>query len=288
MSQCIQSPSALSRSAEKQKMDSIPADELTRRMALSTLTIVMPCLDEEDNVELSTRTSLAALDKHGIRGELIIVNDGSTDRTEEVVRRLMEQDQRIRMIYHEQPQGIGVSFWDGVQAASHDFVVMFPGDNEHDADDALTYFYLANQVDIIVPFIHNIEVRSMSRRFISSFYRFIVNLSFGMNLNYTNGTVIYNTDVLRETHLVSKGFFYQAELLIKLIRAGYLYAETPHFLSQRSAGKTKALTLKSLKDVTKTYLQLMWNVHVAQRMGATNLCLNPGSATYRRYRHLSE
>lgn len=265
-------------------MQSTPAVASTQTMVLPTLTIVMPCLNEEENVEQSVRASLVALDKHGIRGELILVNDGSTDRTAEIAQQLMAQDQRLRLISHERPHGIGASFWDGVRAARHDFVTMFPGDNEHDAEDALTYFYMANHVDIIVPFIHNVEVRSLSRRAISSIYRFIVNLSFGMNLNYTNGTVIYNTAVLREIELKSKGFFYQAELLIRLIRAGYLYAETPHFLSQRNAGQTKALTLKSLWEVTRAYLRLMWDVHVARRMGATNLRLHPQSATHRRYR----
>jgi len=98
----------------------------------------------------------------------------------------------------------------------------------------------------IIPFIFNAEVRSKGRRLLSSIYRFVINTSFGLNLNYTNGTVIYRRSVLNTVKLNSFGFFYQAELLIKLIRNGYLYAEVPCSLSTRAVGSSKATTFFSL------------------------------------------
>ncbi|MDY0084177.1 MAG: hypothetical protein RBR74_13415, partial [Ignavibacteriaceae bacterium] len=68
-------------------------------------------------------------------------------------------------------------------------------------------------------------------------YRFIINLSFGTNVNYTNGTVFYHRSILKGYNLESYGFFYQANIVIKLIRQGYLYAEVPNFLSVRASGK---------------------------------------------------
>jgi glycosyltransferase involved in cell wall biosynthesis len=253
---------------------------------LSTLTVVMPALNEEANIEAAIGSALHAFDQYGMAGELIVVNDGSRDRTAELVKRYMQRDARIRLIEHAVPMGIGASFWDGVRAAQHQFVTMFPGDNENDPEDALTYFHMTRDVDIIVPFIHNVEIRSLSRRVVSSIYRFIINMSFGMNLNYTNGTVIYNTAVIRQIVPRATGFFYQAEILIRLIRAGYLYAETPHFLSKRATGRTKALTLRSFIKVTREYLSLVWYVHVSRRLGETGNFIVPESATYRRLARL--
>jgi glycosyltransferase involved in cell wall biosynthesis len=249
---------------------------------LPSLTVVMPCLDEENNVTAAVQATLKAMDRRAIKGELIIVNDGSTDRTREILEALSAQDNRIRVFNHDRPNGIGASFLHGVREARGEFVTMFPGDNENDADDALTYFYLSLDVDIIVPFIHNVEVRSRWRRLLSSIYRFIVNMTFGTNLNYTNGTVIYNTEVLRDVIVNSKGFFYQAELLIKLVRAGYLYAEAPHFLATRPFGTTKALTLRSLGDVIRSYLGLIWDIHIVRRSGRAEPFLNEKSVTYQR------
>ena len=259
----------------------MPTAKLSR---LPTLSVVMPCLNEQDNVTSAIQRTLAAFDRHGIKGEIVVINDGSTDGTAGVVRVLAGRHPNVRLIEHARPKGIGASFWDGVRNARNDFVTMFPGDDENDPDDALLYHYLTRDVDIIVPFIHNVEVRSLWRRLISSLYRFIINMSFGMSLNYTNGTVVYNRAILDGMTLKSSGFFYQAELLIKLIRAGYLYAETPHFLSRRGSGRTKALTLKSFLQVTRGYLRLMWEVHVLRRTGFADLPIDPRSAAYRRKR----
>ena len=251
---------------------------------LATLSVVMPCLNEQDNVAAAIQRTLAAFERHGIEGEIVVINDGSTDNTKGAVRALTERHLNVRLIEHPHPMGIGFSFWDGVQNARNDFVTMFPGDDENDPDDALLYYYLTRDVDIVVPFIHNVEVRSIWRRVISSLYRFIINMSFGMNLNYTNGTVVYNRAILDSVTLKSRGFLYQAELLIKLIRAGYLYAETPHFLSRRGSGKTKALTLKSLLQVTRGYFRLIWEIHVLRRTGFADVPIDPHSATSRRMR----
>ncbi len=249
---------------------------------LPSLSVIMPCLNEQDNVAAAIQRTLAAFDRHGIAGEIVLINDGSTDDTAGVIRRFTELHSNVRLVEHDRPRGIGNSFWDGVRNARNDFVTMFPGDDENDPDDALLYYYLTRDVDIVVPFIHNVEVRSVWRRLISSVYRFIINISFGMNLNYTNGTVVYNRAILEGVTLRSSGFLYQAELLIKLIRAGYLYAETPHFLSRRSSGKTKALTLKSFLQVSRGYLRLIWEIHVLRRAGFADVPIDPRSATYRR------
>lgn len=249
---------------------------------LPSITVVMPCLNEEANITAAATATLAAFDRRGIRGELLIVNDGSTDGTQAAAEAVAQTDSRVRIIRHAVRQGIGASFLDGARAAQCDYVTMFPGDNENDPDDALTYFSIARHVDIIVPFIYNVEIRSRLRRLISSVYRFIINVSFGMNLNYTNGTVIYNAAILQDVELGTKGFFYQAELLIKLIRRGYLYAETPHFLADRRSGKTKALSLKSTREVMLAYLRMVVAVHITRKVGATDLPLHPRSATFRR------
>jgi len=248
-----------------------------------SLSVIMPSLNEADNIATAIQETLNTIDKMGIDAEIIVINDGSSDATAEIVKQLQMKEQRIKLLSHTKPQGVGASFWDGVQNAKNDFVTMIPGDNENDPEDVLKYFYLTKDIDIIVPFIMNIEIRSKIRRIISSLYRFIINISFGMNLNYTNGTVIYNRQILLDINLGTTGFLYQAELLIKLIRMGYFYAETPHLLSRRGSGKTKALTFFSLFNVISGYLKLVWAVHISRKEGHAGEPLNKKSISYQRY-----
>ncbi len=253
---------------------------------LPTLSVIMPSLNEADNIEAAISSALKAIEHFGIDGEIVVINDGSTDRTGEIVEKLMQKDERISLVAHDKPKGVGSAFWAGVKAAKHDFVTMIPGDNENDPMDVLAYYYLARDVDVIVPFIMNVEIRGKWRRILSSIYRFVINMSFGLSLNYTNGTVIYNRKILEDIELQTTGFLYQAELLVKLIRMGYFYAETPHLLSKRGSGVTKALTWRSFVNVTVSYLRLVWKIHITREEGkllGPYLKINKDSASYRRY-----
>lgn len=248
-----------------------------------SLSVIMPALNEEKNIKNAVTATLKAFEKYNINGEIIIVNDGSTDNTAEIIQKLSEELDNIKIITHLTPGGIGYSFWDGVKLSKNDVVVMFPGDNENDPDDALMFFELIDKVDIVAPFIHNLEVRNKKRRLISTTYNFIINITFGIKLNYHNGTTFYRRLILDDVELSSLGFFYQTELLIKLVKKGYLFVEVPNYLGQRSTGESKALSWKSFVEVAKGYLTLVYNVYVKSVENEKNYkTLNPESVTYQR------
>lgn len=249
-----------------------------------SISIIMPCLNEQENILKSVERTIEALDLYGLDGELIVVNDGSTDLTSKIVKEYSRYDSRVKVIDNDRNLGIGASFFVGLDNATKELVTMFPGDNENDPIDALMYLDIMKYVDILIPFIHNIEVRSKFRRVISSIYRFLINISFGLNLNYTNGTVIYRRNILSQITPVSTGFFYQAEILIRLIRSGYVYAETPHFLNKRSSGKTKAISIKSLLNVCKSFLKLFYQTHVLRSIGSTTSYIVENTSTFNRLR----
>ena len=149
-----------------------------------SLSVIMPALNEENNIISAIERTLSAFDQTGINGEIVVVNDGSTDRTGTLVENRAASEQRVRMIVHKTPQGIGASFWDGVKEARGDIVTMFPGDDENEPLEPLRYFPLLENVDILVPFICNKGGRSKNRERVSSLYTFIINLTFGTRLNY--------------------------------------------------------------------------------------------------------
>ena len=232
-------------------------------MSRYKITAVMPSLNEEKNLVAAVQNVLAGDVRLGIPGEVVIVNDGSTDGTGKIAEELRAKDPSIQVIHHATPQGIGGSFWDGVKASRGEVVVMIPGDGENDAAEILRYLPLMDQVDVVVPYVFNRQVRSKARRKISNLYRSIINMTFGTTLNYMNGTVLYRRSILEQVELKGRGFFYQTELLIKCIRAGYLYAEVPYALLQRATGRSNATSLRSLKNVKKAYLSLVGEVYLS-------------------------
>jgi len=222
-----------------------------------TISVIMPALNEELNISNAIGNTLKAFDDYSIVGEIIIVNDGSTDGTEQTVQSFSQEDSRIKMIVHDKPKGIGASFWDGIDNAQGNIIVLIPGDNEIDPWEIFRYCELLDNVDIVIPFVYNEQVRPLFRRILSFLYRFIVNVSFFTNFNYTNGTILYRKSILKELEYRSSGFFFQTDILIRTVKRGYLYAEVPYRLGIREHGVSRAVSFPSLLKVIKGYLKLI-------------------------------
>lgn len=226
------------------------------------LTIIMPALNEEKNILSAIDDTISAFKELNIKGEIIVVNDGSTDSTAFAAgKKIEEHPNVVRMITHSAPKGIGASFWDGVDNARGEAVCMLPGDNENEPREILRYLCLLENVDIVIPFVFNKTSRSLSRNIISFLYRFIINSIFFISLNYTNGTVICRKSLLKSLNYRAGGFFYQTDILVRLIKQGYLFAEVPYRLRGRHSGKSKALRLGSFIKVVKGCLRLFADIY---------------------------
>lgn len=245
------------------------------------ISVVMPALNEEKNIADAVDNVLRSLDDFNIAGELIVINDGSTDKTEDLIKAIMKNDSRVSMVKHEKPKGIGASFWDGVDSAKGDACIMMPGDNENDLSEMLRYAGLMDSVDMVIPFTFNKQARSALRNIVSFFYKTIINATFFTSLNYTNGTVMYRTIILKGLEDKQPGFFFQADALIKLIKAGYLFAEVPYRLGRREKGRSKAISLRSFYRVVKGYLRLF--IYVYFKAGKKRGIFLDGSISKKRY-----
>ena len=103
-----------------------------------SLSIVMPALDEEANVFTAISETLEAFSSFEINGEIIVINDGSKDKTPEIIEEFCKKDERVKMISHASPQGIGASFWDGVDYATNETISMLPGDGENNPGEIIS------------------------------------------------------------------------------------------------------------------------------------------------------
>jgi glycosyltransferase involved in cell wall biosynthesis len=225
------------------------------------LTVVMPALNEEKSVSKAISECVEALDEYGIAGEIIVVNDGSTDGTGRIAAEWSKRDPRVSVIVHDRPRGIGGSFWDGVDKARGAAVVMLPGDNENDPREIFQYQGILDHVDIVIPFVYNKTVRSLYRNTVSFLYRFIVNTTFLVYFNYTNGTNLYRTSILRELDQRSTSFFFQTDMLVRLVKKGYLFAEVPYRLRTRKSGVSRSATFPSFVQVVRGYIHLVKDIY---------------------------
>jgi glycosyltransferase involved in cell wall biosynthesis len=230
----------------------------------------MPALNEEKNVLAALDSVISAFKEFNLKGEVIVINDGSSDSTALLIKQVMQSyPETVSMLTHDSPKGIGASFWDGVDNARGNAVCMLPGDNENDPRETMRYLSLLNNVDMIIPFVVNKHVRSRKRNLFSWLYTFIINTTFRTSLNYTNGVVIYRKSLLQQLDYRVNGFIFQTDILIRLIKRNYLFAEVPYFLRVRVGGKSKACSLRSLGAVTKGYFRLVKEIYLSGNKAKT-------------------
>ena len=220
---------------------------------LKDISVIVPALNEEKNILSTIDNLLTSFKEFNLDGEIIVVNDGSTDSTGSMAG----TRPGIKLVEHEKPLGVGTSFWDGLKQAQGRVVTMIPGDNENDPREILRYYDLTKQVDLVVPFLINKKDRPLLRRFISYLFCLMVRITFRVDFRYTNGTSLINRSALETTSHKSRGFFFQAEMLVKLVKKGYLFAEVPCRVGKRKAGASKSITFHSLKDYLIDYYQLI-------------------------------
>ena len=228
---------------------------------INSLSIILPAFNEEDNLEPTMAHLIETLEKCNLDWQIILINDGSTDRTGEIVQSLTSGQLRIMVIHHKQNMGIGYCFREGIRNANKDIVTWLPADGENNPEDLFKYLILLEQTDIVVPFVRNTQIRPLLRRFLSKFYIWIINLSFGTKFNYTNGNILYRRKIFDNIALQSDGFFFQTECLIKAINKGYKFIEVPVYLKERRCGFSKAITIKHLCVLIKEFIMLFFVMH---------------------------
>lgn len=189
------------------------------------VSFVVPALNEEAVIEQVVREEIVATVSRTLKTyEVILVDDGSTDSTGEIMDRLAREFPNMRVIHNKPNLGLGAAYWRGVSEAKLDYVMMLNGDG-----GLLSLPPILNAIgkaDIVIPYVSNLrEIKTPFRYFVSRTYTTIMNILSGRRLHYYNGLPVHRRDLLNQVTLGSSGFGYSAEILIKLLKAGCTFVE---------------------------------------------------------------
>ena len=227
----------------------------------ATITVIVPALDEELHIEAAAAEVTESFDwstSNPIAGADIYLGP-SMDQ-------IAARDSHVRVVHNERSRNLGGVYKQGVQMARFEYVLMVPGDNENPATALHAPLAAVGLADIVLPFPEDNAVRSAFRNTLSGAYTKTVNLLFGLELPYYNGTVIHRTDLVRSVDIGTDSFAYQAEALVKLLSAGCSFVPVGITVVPRGGRKSKALRLNNLLGVAATFARVFLEVRVLRRL----------------------
>lgn len=226
---------------------------------IPSFSFIVPALNEARNLPAVIDEIARVTQAGGVLDyEAIIVDDGSTDGTADVVERLSAQHGNISLLRNETRQGVGKSFLAGAAIAQKDYCLIVPGDNEFDLDffPRAVSILVAGSSDLVVTHVLNPWLRPYHRRVISFLYINVFNFLFRTDFRYTNGIVIYPSEWIRSTKLLSAGYTFQSEALLNAFHEGKRFASAGMNIRPRAYGKSKIFSFSAMAEIVASLMRM--------------------------------
>lgn len=230
-----------------------------------SLTVAVPALNEERNIQGTIEAVRAAAARApGLEVEILVVDDGSRDRTPAIVEQLAREYGGIRLLRNPSNLGLGASLRRAIGEARTQKIVFIPGDNDIPVYTLELMFRNAFFADVVMIYFLNDEMRGRKRYLVSTLFRLIYTTLFDLYVVYINGPAVYPVAALQALDLRSTRFSIVAEINVKLLRQGLSFAE---FASARQVGMEGSTSspLRGLSEAARVMGHLIWTVHFQER-----------------------
>lgn len=209
------------------------------------VSVIIPVFNELSTVEPAVRAVLAVNEAD----QILIVDDGSTDGTRDLIRRLYSKSRDLRAIFHDRNRGKGGAVRTGIASAEGDAILIQDADMEYDPKDypKLIEAMRANGVNAVYGsrFLDKKKVTSPFHRSVNALLTGLTNLCFGSQL--TDMETCYKlvrTPLLRSLALSSQAFDIEVEITAKLLKRGERILEVPIRYKGRSYHEGKKIGWK--------------------------------------------
>lgn len=206
------------------------------------ISLVMPCYNEEEVVAKTVEQLLAAFEQGGYRLELVVVNNGSNDRTGDILQRIARTDANV--IYHhvEINKGYGYGVRQGLPLCTAPWVGIIVADGQVDPVDVVKLFDVAGQGKgpRLLKVRRRFRMDGFKRKVVSILYNLLTTAMFGglHSIDINGSPKILPRRYLERMNLTSDDWFLDAEIMIKAKRLGLGVFEQNVLAQMRPGGSS--------------------------------------------------
>ena len=219
-------------------------------------TVAIMAYNEGNSLARVTEEIRTELHHSGLSYEILVINDGSTDRTPEVISDLEKKYSELRAVHHDPNLGLGEVYRTGFREASGEWLTFYPGDGQIPAQDIHGFLGQMQEYDLVLGTIPQRPVPL-----------YVKALSFGERLLYRlligkmprfQGIMMVRTAVLSQLSLVSqgRGWTILMEMILKVSHEGYRIGYAQTGLKERSDGVSKVNNLTTIISNLKQLIAL--------------------------------
>lgn len=229
-----------------------------------SLSVVLPAHNEEENLPFVIDRAIEVLPRFVTSFELVIVNDGSKDRTGEIIDEYARRDDRITPVHHPKNRGYGAALTSGFRAATGDYVMFMDSDRQFDIVD----------VGLLAPFVPRFDIvagfrmeRSdpFHRRLFAEIFNLVVRTLFGVHMRDVDCAFkVFRGDLLRSMELESPGALINTEMQAKLRRMGATMVQVGVHHYPRVAGAPTGGNPQVILRAMRNTLPLWWRMRSYQ------------------------
>lgn len=196
---------------------------------IDKMSVFLPAYNEEANLKRTVKNVVDNLNKNVSKWELIIVDDGSKDKTGKISDDLASKNKNIRVIHHNPNRGYGGAFKSGLYAAKYPWISFIDSDGQFDFSeiDRFISTQKKTKADMVIGFYKGRKV-SFFRKLNSKVWQTIVWMLFGLKVKDIDcGFKLISKDIVDtiEPLQSERGAFISSEFLIKSKKAGYKIVE---------------------------------------------------------------
>jgi glycosyltransferase involved in cell wall biosynthesis len=221
---------------------------------LSELSVFFPAYNEEANLYSTVTKAIAVCKNISDKYEIIIVDDGSRDKTPQIAKQLVNEDSNIRVITHNPNQGYGGALKSGLYSAKYQYIAFTDSDGQFDFSQIERFIPHLEEYKMVVGY-RTKRAEGLLRYLNAKLWGILVNLLFAVNIKDIDCAFkVFHKEIIDNIpQLESYGALISTELLVKTRKKGYKIKQVPvdHYL--RIGGKS---TGANIKVILKAFFEL--------------------------------
>jgi cellulose synthase/poly-beta-1,6-N-acetylglucosamine synthase-like glycosyltransferase len=218
-----------------------------------SLSVVLPAYNEEAQIVATVRSIMVTLWSWNLDFEMIVVNDGSRDRTGEILEALALEYSQLRVVTHPVNRGYGATLVRGFAEARNELVFCMDADGQFDITDLAGFLRLIPWYDAVLGY--RVARQDSRVRLLNAWgWKQLVRLCLGVRVRDVDCAFkLFRANFLHSHPCESRSAMINAELLYKLRRGGYTSTQVSvrHLprVGGRATGAMPMVILRALKDL---------------------------------------